>query len=178
MRKLGYVLAVSCLLASGNMAMAGLSPVEDPFPAGSWGQQFNESGVGPYDQMIIKFVAGPGGPLESPAFTAFSVGGWASGPTVNGIASAVGPDTSNMNFNILFQGTNADSLTFHFWALLDGVTLEGAQAVWNGNWTITPLASSAPPAPAVPEPLTAAAAFFAIGGLGGYIRRRSGRSAA
>jgi hypothetical protein len=30
----------------------------------------------------------------------------------------------------------------------------------------------------VPEPLTMASAFFAIGGLGGYIRRRTGRAAA
>ena len=38
--------------------------------------------------------------------------------------------------------------------------------------------SSETPGDLVPEPLTMASAFFAIGGLGAYIRRRTGRAAA
>jgi len=173
MRKLGYVLAVGCIVCCASSSFAGLAPVGDPYDTESWGQKFREAGVGAFDTMIIQIVAG--GPFPVPAFKNFNKAGWTSHGDLQ-LAWAVGPDQTDMTFDIQFEGLKSTPLAFNFWALNDGVTLEGTHAGWTGNkWNFTTLSGSAP---AVPEPLTMASAFFAIAGLGGYIRRRTGRAAA
>jgi len=177
MRKLGYVLALGCLLAGANGAFAGLAPVGDPIEIGSWAQAFNETGVGQFDAMVLQIVSG--GPFEAPAFRDLATGWTTTDNATQTAAWASGPDSGNMTFNIWFQGGSSSPLTFNFWALHDGKVLEGAQAYWNGGgWAITPLAGAAPAADPIPEPLTMASAFLAIAGLGGYIRRRTSRAAA
>jgi len=178
MRKLGYVLALGCLLAGANGAFAGLAVVGDPIPSNSWSQLFNESGVGNFDQMVVQNVSGS--LFEAPTFTGMA-GGWTNvGGTTAAWAS--GGDQMNMYFYINFSGTES-AVTFNFWALDNGVEKEAAQAYYPGSggygaWVINPLVDAAPPTNPVPEPLTMASAFFVIAGLGGYIRRRTGRAVA
>ena len=90
------------------------------------------------------------------------------------------------------------NVTFSFWSdhkpvlgsffAKDGSVPQSNPKVWNyiynsglvagatGAFVIVPDGKETPPP--VPEPLTMASAFLAIGGLGAYIRRRTGRAAA
>jgi len=188
MKKLGYVVALACLLAGANGAFGGLATVGNPIEIDSWTQGFNESGVGSFDQMVIQIKLG--GPFEASAFRNLATD-WTTTDNITQTAAwASGPDSTNMTFNIAFQGSSADALTFKFWALDGIIVREGALAVWNGSgWVFSGLdPSDVPPSSdpgplkttdtPVPEPITMASAFFAIAGLGGYIRRRTGRAAA
>jgi hypothetical protein len=185
MRKLGYVLALGCLLAGANGAFGGITAVGDPIPTDSWAQGFYETDVGLFDEMVIQMQSG--GPFQTTAFTNFSEPGWTN---VGGAdtAWAVGGNSTYVVFNINFEGSSSSPLVFEFWALRNGVVVEDTRVFWNPGWSYAlGLNNPAPSLPVpdpletgvpVPEPLTMASAFFAIAGLGGYIRRRTGRAVA
>jgi hypothetical protein len=140
---LKFLIAIVLILALGSsQASAAIQAVGGVLPGNSWGQQFQEYGVGNFDLLAVKITSGPGGPFEAPVFSAFSTAGWADQPVgVNpapSLAIASGPSVGNLLFNIEFTGSSSDALAFDFVAFGAGETpLESAHASWNGGWTIT-----------------------------------------
>jgi len=177
MKNFGYMLALGCLLAGVNGAFAGLTPVGDPTEGNSWLQEFNVSGdTGEnFDQLVVQWVSGT--QFEATTFTGMAPGWTSSGGTTAAWATGT-PAIQSMNFILNWVGDRS-AVMFNFWALEGGVELGGFKASYPGSggndaWVFSELdevGASAPQAP-VPEPLTMASAFFAMGGLGAYIRRR------
>jgi len=147
----GISFATVALLLIAGSASATLVPVGDPLDTGSWGQRFNESGVGYYDYMEVFWISG--GPFEDPAFANFSVSGWAqTGENSGGtVATADGPQVTSMDFDISFQGSQASPLAFTFQAWRGNTWLEAANASWNGSgWSIV----AGSKLPRAPEPIS------------------------
>jgi len=158
MKKLLTVLLVGLILGLSSSAFAAVLPIGDVFNIGSWGQSFNESGVGNFNQLAVWSLTGAG--FEQPAFRNFSAAGWTNyGATIDNAYALGSSPTTNMNFDIGFNGLSSSPLSFLFMASEDLVVKEWAVASWNGSaWNFsTPtkdiLAGKGPTA-AVPEPAT------------------------
>jgi hypothetical protein len=135
---------------------ATLVPVDPPFPAGSWGQGFNETGVGNFTQVETIFISGAGGGFEwnGPPYTGLAAG-WTIGLSTSAHVIATGPAINNMTWTIRFLGTTSQALTFDFYAWNGNTLAEKARASWNGSyWTITGAANDLPGPGMVPEPGT------------------------
>jgi hypothetical protein len=90
-----------------------------------------------------------------------------------------------------YAGASSDPLAYKLQVYSNSALQQNQDFSWNGSgwsfassggtwdqdtpYTPEPLLLGGAP---VPEPLTMASAFLAIAGLGGYIRRRTGRAAA
>lgn len=164
----GFVMTMSA------SAFAMVLPVGAPFSIGSWSQQFNESGVGSFNQIAVWSLSGD--IFEAPAFTAFSASGWTSYDPSASNAFAFGPDNSNLNFNINFVGTSATPLSFLFMASQDLTAKEWAFASWNNGWTIRAatgeeIGNKGPTTP-VPEPTTILLLGMGALGLFGLKKRK------
>jgi hypothetical protein len=160
-----------------NSVQATLVISGDPVEIGSWGQGFNESGVGNFTQVETIFVSGPGGPFEPYGYSGLP-SGWIVGSFSASHVIATGPALNNMTWTIKFLGASSDPLVFDFYAW-NGTTLaEAARATYNGGgWSFGANAAQlAGPTP-VPEPTTlfAGAGAFGLFLLGAGARsRRSG----
>ena len=155
------VLSVVAVLLVAGMANASIVAVGLPQETGSWAQEFNEKGVGQFNQMAVQMLTGAG--FEAPAFSAFHSTGWTNtnNNSVYAVAAKGAGYDTDMNFDLNFLGSSSSPLSFVFVAYKDEVKLEYAKAVWNGGWTITGFVLSDAPtwqtmadAAAVPEPTT------------------------
>jgi hypothetical protein len=138
--KTRILFACLALLSIGGMistAQASLQVIGDPVESGSWHQAFNESGVGNYDFMGV-WMLSAGDSFETPVFRSLSAG-WADNLVDPSAlrATAMGPSTTNMNFDIYFSGASSNPLVFDFIAFLGNTVLETARATWTGSgWII------------------------------------------
>jgi hypothetical protein len=180
MRKVGIIVVAACLMAGANAAL-GVSAVGDPFEAGSWGQRFIEDGVGQFDQMQFKMISG--GPFEAPGIGNFAQtpAGWSQAfeSADKKLLVAVGPASTSLQFDIVFQGLKTTALKFNFQAYSpSGTLVENTDATWNGSgWSFGAGSVSGGEIP-VPEPITMLSCFLAISGLGMYVRKHTRKTVA
>lgn len=170
MRKSVWLVSVALLAASGNAGAA-------------WVQRFNESGVGSFDHLQMQ-IAAPAGFVAPTGINGFSLSGWAQTYNDGNLLIANGVSTSNLNFNVRFDGQRNTPLTFYFQAWDGNVLKEEASVSWGGSgWNIG--ASTAWSAPrqesAVVSSVPAPAAWLLTGmGLIGivWVRGRRARNRA
>jgi hypothetical protein len=132
MKKILLAIMLLALIGAPSLTSATPVPIGEPFEIGSWAQTFNESGVGLFDSMEIFMISGSSD-FESPGFRNFTSSGWSSSLVNNQYAVANGTPILDMNFNILFTGTQAP-LTFHFLAYSGSNLLEQVSVTYNGAW--------------------------------------------
>jgi hypothetical protein len=139
---------------SVTSVQAGLDTTGDPFVTGSWSQVFNDSGPA-WNHMEAFYVSGPGNQFETPGFSGFSVGSWATSYSPNHIVATSGPSVTSMGWTMNFLGAAADGVVFNF-ALYSGNTaVEYTRATYNNGFTYADLGAANAPAPTpVPEPTT------------------------
>ncbi len=173
--------AVLLLLLVGLIACVphaqAFTPLGGPIEGNSWSQAFREYGVGSYDFMRVDWISG--GRFESPAFSAFSVGGWSlawEGPLWAAAEASI-QTTSDMTFYLKFQGNPADQPEFYFSAWLGDTWRETASAKYNGASWIISSSTWKPDNPredpgVVPEPLTVVLIASGLAGSALLQRRR------
>ncbi len=156
--------AVALVIVFANSARATLITIGDPAEIGSWGQGFNESGVGNFTQ--VETIMRSGGPFESPGFAGLA-GGWTVGLFSANQVVATGPAINNMTWTIRFLGSSSSPLVFDFYAWNGNTLAERARASWNGGgWTINGNAEVLSAPTAVPEPTTMIAGLLLLLPLG------------
>jgi len=158
--------------AFGNVTTSGSA-----IPTGSWTQQFNESGVGPFNNMVFT-IDTPGvtwGDTANPtginAFNPSDGYDWGStnsngGKTVWAFYNYYGvPYPSDLNFNLTFSSDQGTPLGFDFFTYDDQKLVDRGHAGWNGGgWDIKTYSTS------TPEPATLT--LLGIGLIGAGIRRK------
>jgi hypothetical protein len=170
----GFLIGMFLMLCIGT-ANATVIEIGDTLELGSWGQQFNETGVGDYNKMEA-FMVSSGDFFEPTGFEDFNQSGWTGSLIDDDYILATGSNQTNMNFNIHFGGDQSDPLEFVFLAWLDDTLLESALASWNGSaWSfgtyqgnVYDLDRSAP----VPEPATMILFGLGLLGLAGVSRKK------
>ena len=177
MRYIGVLAVLGFVLAGAGPANGTIVAVDDPFESGSWGQRFQENGVGLYDhiQAVITVNTVETTDWQSLASSGFSVAGWHNATSIDPahILIAEGPAVTNSQFNFNFTGTKSDRFTFVFSAWRGTTLLETATVKWQGSWVITGVPNSAEQRQGpVPEPVTMAGLMMGIGVLVTYVRKR------
>ena len=134
--KLVIVCGLVVLGLAALPATAGIAPLGDPLPHGSWAQTFRESGVGPFDHFQMLMV----GPdlWETPTgIESFSAGGWAQTYNDGHLLVADGPAVSDMTFNLIFDGAKSEPFLAYFQAYSGGALVDDATVQWTGSsWKI------------------------------------------
>lgn len=100
-------------------AMAGVTSINDSYITNSWGQQWREDGVGPFDLIAAKWVEGS--TFEIPGLRT-NQSGWISG-TNGDISYITGPSVTVLYFDTIFNDPKVTPTTFDF------VTFNGEQIV-------------------------------------------------
>lgn len=125
MKKISLVTCLVVLLLS----LSAMTVLATP-----WTQQFNESGVGKFDQISVFMTSGTEQFIGSDNY---SNPHWSAISMPNCIMAS-GPDLKNLNFNLDFTGTSP--FQFDFFALNHkGNTTEVVDAAlvrWNNGWHV------------------------------------------
>ncbi len=117
--------------------------VGSPYVTNSWGQRFNESGVGSFDFVALQLVQN--GPFETPAMRNFSVASWALTYDTPSLALASGVALTSLDFDIVFEGSKSTSLVFNFFAFWGDSLLEALRVSWSGSgWSYASISANLP----------------------------------
>ncbi len=172
-----FVLAfvVITLLCIPLFVSASPVPVGDPILDNSWYQAFNESGVGNFDMMEV-FMMSSGDAFESPGFANFTNASWNVDLFSPAYVEATGNPLNNLTFNIWFEGSTSNPLTFDFLAWEGDVLKEWATATWTGSgWSIVANSTAnydlSTHNRAVPEPSTLMLLGAGLVGIGIFRRK-------
>ena len=204
MKKLGYVLALGCLLTAIGTANAGVTvnystdPFNitdigrDPAYSGDW-DHLHGSGVSEGSADVPTNGDAVLALIDTSVSFQTGLNRW-NAVSGTGEVSRMMTVTMTGEFEPLIQTytytiSYTDSLfllegsTTYFDLGTYGLAVTPQPLSFTNDGTLPMYAefrivSSSSPSEPVPEPLTMASAFFAIAGLGGYIRRRTGRAAA
>jgi hypothetical protein len=167
-----FVLLVAVILSS--LVFVGTASAS----ATDWTQRFQQSStetyfgapVGEFDRIGIWWISGD--KFTIPAFTNFSVSGWSNTNVSDTYAYAIGPESTDLYFNISFLPPKSAGTAFYFMAA-NGSDVRQRQYVsfdgtnWNaaygvsfpevalGDWT-------GPAGVVTPEPISSA--LFLLGG--------------
>jgi len=169
-----FILALTLVFTMVGLAAANTIPVGTPGATpGDWSQQFNESGVGNFDTVVVSMVTA-GVDFAVPGQNGFSDGSYVNTDFGPDYSSATGNPTNNLNWNINFVPDLNVPLSFNFYAYLNEngveVQVDSANASWNGNGWAIGTATVADPGGSVPEPLTLS--LVGLGLLGLAYKRR------
>jgi len=125
------------LLCFTTIASAGLVPVGDPVQTNSWEQRFNEAGAGTFDLLAVQ-IATRDTTLASPAQKDFSDEQWILDMDEPTVASAVGPATDDMEWNVHFTGECTDSVVLDYVCFDGEEIVNAARGEWDGSeWSVT-----------------------------------------
>ena len=161
--------ATLALALMGTGAHAQISSVGSPFPHGSWGQQFNESGVGAFDHIQMIWVSGA--LLEVPiSLTNFSDGSWMQTFNNGLIAVADGNSLASLNFDVIYSGLPSAPNSYCFQAFNGNTIVDDALVEWTGSGFNITGPSGCPTDRIIPAP--GAMALLSLGGLVSTRRRR------
>ena len=171
-----FVLAfvVITLLCIPLFVSASPVPVGDPILDNSWSQLFYEAGVGNFDMMEAFMSSGDA--FESPGFGNFDNASWNGNLLSPDYIVATGDLDNLLYFNIYFEGSTSNPLTFDFLAWEGDVLKEWATASWTGSgWDIvahdTRTYDPATHNRAVPEPSTLMLLGAGLAGIGIFRRK-------
>lgn len=174
MKKLIFCTGLTILLAA-NAALADLMAIGDPVEGGSWSQGFIESGVGSFDLVAVQMFSA-GDSFETPTHSAFTVGSWSTIYEAPGgfptLASATGPATTSLTWNIQFEGTSSNPLIFDFVAFGGETLRESARATWSGSgWSFVGGPWTPTRAEVVPIPGAVLLGILGLGAAGLKLRK-------
>jgi hypothetical protein len=129
------VLALAISIGLTSPAKATLIDSGDPVEGDSWGQQFNESGIGDFNKVEAFILEGPS--FEDPGFRILS-SGWNTELVNPNYVRAWGSDLINLTLEIRFSGEKSNPFSF-LWIAWDDTTVRNcAKATWGGpGWVIT-----------------------------------------
>lgn len=136
--------AVLALAAVCSVSVAGIRPLGDPLPGGSWGQVFGYNLTTRGSTIdLIGVALLTGGPFESPTFRAFDAADWkilGEDPLDKGTPelAAAGTGTnpvSALDFELWFDAepTDSVSLLFGAWQVGDLSPSETYLLTWDAN---------------------------------------------
>jgi hypothetical protein len=145
------------LILGASAAFADLVTSGPAVPTGSWTQQFLESGVGPFNNVLFTITTpgvtwgDPGNPTGMNSFIPADGSDWGSTNSNNQQTVwafdnwyGVGYPTS-LYFNATFSSDQSVPFDAVFYAWNDNTLVDNANVNWDGhNWNISPVASSVP----------------------------------
>jgi len=134
------------LAAVCSVSLAGIQPVGDPIPGGSWGQAFTYTTTrdSPIDLVAVALLTG--GPFESPTFRTFDAADWTvlgeypveKGTPELAAAGTIANPVSALSFELWFNSLPADSgsLLFGAWQVGDPSPSETYRLTWDADQEI------------------------------------------
>jgi len=153
MRRIAVLVTVASLVGCFTPAMA-FWYVGDPIEGGSWGQRFEESGVGPFDYVRCDWVSGNMFRVPNVFLNFTSGSNWIPIHHSTQMADATGPARTTLQWDIYFQGSKSDPLSFKFAAYNGEDTWrESVLASWSGSrWSYVSLDQNEWDPGVAPEP--------------------------
>jgi MYXO-CTERM domain-containing protein len=162
------VLAAAASVTS--VARADMAPVGDPFPHGSWGQQWVENGVGNFDHVQFFMISGATQFDTPTALQGFSAS-WSQTYNDGNVAVMDGNAVNELYWSHIYTGDQSTPFSYCFEAYSNGVMVDSVVINWvpNVGWTFD--AKTASHGFVVPTP--GAAALMGLGALASKRRRRA-----
>jgi hypothetical protein len=135
MNKLATICLVAGFALTANITNASITPIGDPFPAGSWGQRFQISNHD-FDSIGVRITLP--GTFKSPAMGNFShedgsASGWDLLSEDSLHAHAGGPLLDCVQYDLRFMGDKSNHLWFDYDVFCGRNLCEHGHVDWDGK---------------------------------------------